>query len=172
VNTCTCFIQGNSVTLAPLYVYTLSGHSCSLNFHTVILIHIHRGLETRFHGNVLAQDAARMLKVALLMSCSPRPASFPELPAFVMELLVLEAQSLFFPTADSAMALFCDTLQLVVDSPDGSVLNEVRQTIPSYSDTQTHTHTHAHAHTRTRSRTYTLAYIYTVTHTHTHTHTH
>ena len=81
-------------------------------------------LEYRFVNNRAAQNAARMLKVALNQTLA---AVKPEqVPSFVLELLVLEAQERRGPPptnlSDGSMQLFLDALQMLVDSAPGSSL--------------------------------------------------
>ena len=85
---------------------------------------------TGFQGNLAAQNAARMLKVAISNSAG---CVLPEkLPSFVLEILVLEAQRLVSrrpdqQLADGSMQLFIDALQLLVGTPDGAALNNVQR---------------------------------------------
>ena len=89
---------------------------------------------TGFRGNLAAQNAARMLKVAISNSAG---CVLPEkLPSFVLETLVLEAQRLVSrrpdqQLADSSMQLFIDALQLLVGTPDGAALNNVQRAVAS-----------------------------------------
>ena len=78
-----------------------------------------RSLAPKFKNNPAAQNAARMLKVAFKHSAVHAPP--PDIPSFMLETLVLEAQSSGGDAAtvhaDGSMQLFCDTLQLLVDAP-------------------------------------------------------
>ena len=76
----------------------------------------------RFQSDKVVQNAARMLKICFHNSSS---TSLPpeKVPSFVLETLVLEAQDyrskikLSDVLSDGSMELFCDALQLLVDSP-------------------------------------------------------
>eukprot|EP00961_Rhodomonas_salina_P114890 1545921-Rhodomonas_salina.1 len=82
----------------------------------------------RLEGNVTAQNAARMLKLAFHYS-NTTGTQVSKPPAFVLELLALEAQvvrerRLLRQLADGSMQLFSDALQMIVDEP--TVLNSVQ----------------------------------------------
>ena len=72
----------------------------------------------RFDGNHAAQRCARVLKVC--MTGAVGPVLPIQLPGFVIELLILEAQDanrVYPKLQDGSLHLFVDTLQLLVDQP-------------------------------------------------------
>eukprot|EP00242_Pyramimonas_sp_CCMP2087_P012941 CAMPEP_0198205558 /NCGR_PEP_ID=MMETSP1445-20131203/9101_1 /TAXON_ID=36898 /ORGANISM="Pyramimonas sp., Strain CCMP2087" /LENGTH=950 /DNA_ID=CAMNT_0043877909 /DNA_START=368 /DNA_END=3216 /DNA_ORIENTATION=+ len=77
----------------------------------------------RFDDNVVAQRAARMLKISVKDTLSGR--ELEKVPGFLLELLVLEVQDTqqqspekCEPIGDGSMQLFIATLQALCDDPD------------------------------------------------------
>ena len=89
--------------------------------------------EEIFKDNVEAQEAARVLKVAMQSSvCFVKPL-FTSLPSYIFELVVIEAQGLQKKQKGKqkkktpSLGLFCDALQLLADSRAENVLDVVQQ---------------------------------------------
>jgi predicted nucleotidyltransferase len=94
-------------------------------------------LASLFSNNLPAQNAARVLKVAMLQSSGETKP--PTLPSFIFEAVVLEALELKdsndssvagimtsnSPIGDGSFQLFCDALQLLVDLSDGEAFVNV-----------------------------------------------
>ena len=97
--------------------------------------------EERFKDNRAAQEAARVLKVAMQNSTSLIKPLCTSLPSYIFELVVIEAQTLQWAANETSHAgnddaagnrrasliLFCDTLQLLADSNAGNVLDEIQK---------------------------------------------
>ena len=85
-------------------------------------------LERRFHGNVPAQHAARMLKLCINDTVSNR---IPEkMPSYVLEGLVIKVQDQVGAPHelldDGSMQLFCDAAQAIFDGSERHILDEVQ----------------------------------------------